>query len=169
MTPRIILPPVSVRVAEGPDLPALMAIEEDCFGAERFSPETIRAFLERSDTFVLIAEREGEAVGSAMCLFSVDERHGKIASIAVLRRFRRRGIGSELLGECERTLQAKNINRFSLEVETINQPAIELYASTGYETKGVLQDFYGFGRHAFYMEKKAPLKGRPVRVVPSVR
>lgn len=100
-------------------------------------------------------------------MFSADERHGKIASIAVLRRFRGQGIGSELLGECERILRDKNVTRFSLEVETINEPAIALYASKGYETKGVLQDFYGFGRSAYYMEKRAPVKGRSARIVPS--
>jgi ribosomal-protein-alanine N-acetyltransferase len=147
-----------------------MDIEEDCFGSEKFSPETIRAFLLRNDTFVLIADldREG-AAGSAMCMFSVDERLGRIASIAVLRRFRRQGIATKLLDECERILAEKGVTKFSLEVETINEPAIALYTSKGYETKGVLQDFYGFGRHAYCMEKKALTMDRAVRIIPSVR
>lgn len=156
-----------VRPANEIDMPSLMGIEEDCFGAERFSSETVRAFLQRDDTFVLVAEKDGEIVGSAMCLVSEDERLGRIASIAVLRRFRRHGIGSELLEECERTFQNKDATKYSLEVETANSPATALYLSRGYEIIGMLHDFYGFGRHAYYMEKKGAAKGRPVRIRPS--
>ncbi len=162
----IILLVVSVRIAANDDLPALMRIEDDCFGAERFSPGTIKAFLERSDTFIVVAEDEGEIAGSAMCLVSADERQGKIASIAVLRHYRRQRLGSELLGECERIFREKNLTKFSLEVETINEPAIALYSSKGYETKGVLQDFYGFGRYAYYMEKRVSPKEMTVRIQP---
>lgn len=156
-----------VRMAGERDMPTLLRIEEECFGAERFSPETIRAFLERDNTFVLIAESAGEDVGSAMCLFSESEKIGKIASIAVIRRSRGQGIGSQLLDECEKMFQDKGMTKYSLEVETINEPAISLYRSTGYEIIGMLQDFYGFGRNAYYMEKRVPPKGRPVRIRPS--
>lgn len=158
---------MTVRPASEVDMLSLQSIEEDCFGAERFSQETIRAFLKRDDTFVLIAVSAGKVTGSAMCLFSEGERFGRIASIAVLRRHRRRGIGSEILEACERVFQDKDLTKYSLEVETLNEPAIALYTSKGYEIKGVLQDFYGFGRHAYYMEKRGPSKGRPVRVRPS--
>ena len=64
-------------------------------------------------------------------------------------------------------LESKNLAKFSLEVETLNEPAIALYTSRGYEIKGVLQDFYGFGRHAYYMEKKIPSRGRSAKLRPS--
>ena len=158
---------MSVRLADERDMGALLRIEEDCFGAERFSPDTIRAFLQRDDTFVLIAEEGGLAVGSAMCIVSRFERQGRIASIAIMKQHRKRGIGSKLLEECESMLLKNDLTRLSLEVETINEPAIALYSTRGYEVKGLLRDFYGFGRHAFYMEKRIPARGRSVKIKPS--
>jgi ribosomal protein S18 acetylase RimI-like enzyme len=158
---------VPVRMADDRDMPALLRIEEDCFGSERFSAETVRTFLERDDTFVVVALAGVDVVGSAMCVFSEHEREGKIASIAVLRKYRGMGIGAQLLQECERIFQTRNLAKYSLEVETINEPAIALYASRGYEIKGMLEHFYGFGRHAYYMEKRIPPKSPPVRIRPS--
>lgn len=44
--------------------------------------------------------------------------------------------------------------RYSLEVEATNSLAIALYASRGYMVKASIEDFYGAGRPAYYMEKK---------------
>jgi len=157
---------VILRRGEERDLEAMMRIEDDCFGSERFSPEVVRAFLLRSDAFVILAVEDEEVVGSAMCLFSKDAGEGKIASIAVLRRYRGRGIGALLLEECENVFRAHNLTRYTLEVETANQPALSLYLSRGYEVKGVMKDFYAIGRDAYCMEKRVGAGSR-VRLRPS--
>jgi ribosomal protein S18 acetylase RimI-like enzyme len=146
--------PVIVRKAAETDLPQLLKIEEECFGNEKFTPETIRAFVARSDTFVLMAVDERELLGSAMCMVSTEGNVGKIASIAVLRRYRGRGVGSALLGACENEFRSHDLGRYSLEVETENESAISLYLSRGYEPKGIIKDFYSVGRDAYCMEKK---------------
>lgn len=157
------MPAVTVRLADLNDMPDLMRIEEDCFGAERFSAEVVRAFLERDDTLVLVAAREGESVGSAMVLISEAMGDGRIASIAVLTSHRRLGIGSELLSEVERVFQEHKLARYTLEVETTNEPAISLYKTKGYEIRGTVKDFYGLGRPAYFMEKRVE-KGRRLTV-----
>jgi ribosomal-protein-alanine N-acetyltransferase len=144
---------VIIRRAGEADLAGLMKVEEDCFGKERYNPEVVHAFLVREKAFVIVGVEEGEIVGSAMALYSDEMSEGKIASIAVLRRFRGEGIGAELLRECEDVFRAHNLRRYSLEVETVNEPAIALYASRGYRQKGIIDDFYGLGRHAYCMEK----------------
>ena len=149
---------VNIRQADGVDLPELLKIEEDCFGSERFNTETVRAFVVRDDTFVLVAYEGNEIVGSAMCMVSELDLHGKIASIAVLKQRRGTGIGAALLDECERVFRSQGLVKYSLEVEASNSLAIALYASRGYEVKASIQDFYGAGRPAFYMEKKLDLQ-----------
>ena len=143
-----------VRLADEKDLVGLLEIEERCFGKEKFAPETIRAFIQRDDTFILAALDEGKIVGSAMALMSDLMRQGKVASVAVLREQRGKGTGSALLMECERIFELHGLTKYSLEVDTMNEPAIALYSSRGYEIKGMLRDFYGFGRNAYYMEKR---------------
>ena len=153
-----------IRQADDADLPSLMRIEEECFGAERFSTEIVRAFAERDDTFVLTAIEGNETLGSAMCIVSELRREGKIASIAVLKEARRKGIGSMLLDECESAFMIQAALKFSLEVEATNEPAIKLYSGKGYEVKATLQDFYGPGRNAYYMEKNVDPTKREVKV-----
>ena len=153
------------KAAEG-ELPYLLKVEEECFGLEKFSPETVRAFVVRSDAFVLLAIDGDEIFGSAMCIVSRESSEGKIASIAVLRRHRGKGVGAKLLEGCEHEFRSQDLRRYSLEVETENEPAISLYLSRGYEAKGIIKDFYSVGRDAYCMEKRIGLEGS-VQIRPS--
>lgn len=155
-------PVVILRRGEEGDLEAMMRIEEDCFGTERFSPEVLRAFLLREDAFVILAVEDDEVVGSAMGLLTAERNEGKIASIAVLRSHRGKGIGALLLEECENIFRAHNMARYTLEVETDNEPALSLYLSRGYEIKGTIKDFYARGRDAYCMEKRVASAGHKV-------
>lgn len=157
---------MKIRKASEPDLQGLMKVEEECFGRQKFGPETVRAFMERSDSFALMAIDGREILGSALGVVSEQSGEGKIASIAVLRRHRGKGVGAELLVACETEFRTRNLRRYSLEVETENQPAISLYIRKGYEAKGVIRDFYAEGRHAYCMEKKIQSENT-VRIKPS--
>jgi ribosomal-protein-alanine N-acetyltransferase len=157
---------VIVRLASVDDLPGLMSIEEVCFGSEKFSQETVLAFLVRDDAFVVVAEEAGEFVGSAMCLVSHEEREGRIASLAVPKPMRGMGIGAMLLRQCEKVFEQFGMTTYTLEVETVNEPAISMYLSHGYEVAGLIQDFYGRGRPAYAMIKR-PARGDKVVVRPS--
>ncbi|HEX9907785.1 MAG TPA: N-acetyltransferase [Thermoplasmata archaeon] len=143
-----------IRPANEGDIVDLLAIEQDCFGDEKFTPETIRAFIEREDGIVLVAIEGSTIVGSAMCMFSERLGEGRIVSVAALKGSRSKGIGKGLLEECERIFRSRNLAKYTLEVETSNEAAIRLYLSHGYEVIGIIQDYYSFGRHAYLMEKK---------------
>lgn len=151
-----------VRLASEDDLPGLMGIEEVCFGSEKFSQETVLAFLVRDDAFVVVAEESGEFVGSAMCIVSEEQLEGRIASLAVPESMRGRGIGGMLLGQCEEVFEGLGMTTCSLEVETVNQPAISMYTSHGYEVTGIIPDFYGLGRPAYAMIKRIPARDEGV-------
>lgn len=142
-----------VRTAHLRDMQGLLGIEEECFGVEMFSTDTIRSFIEREDTFVIVAIEADDMVGSAMCMISGEHEEGRIASIAVLPDSRRKGTGAKLLEECERKFLKSGLGMSSLEVDVGNDAAIALYESMGYETIGIMKDFYGTGRDAYVMQK----------------
>jgi [ribosomal protein S18]-alanine N-acetyltransferase len=149
-----ILLAVLFRLATEADMQGLMNVEDDSFGIERFNPQVVRAFIERENAFILVCIDGDEIVGSAMALYSEEASEGKIASIAVVRRARGRGIGTHLLEECEEIFKRHGLKRYTLEVETNNELAVALYMSRGYLTKGLIKDFYAPGRDAYCMEKR---------------
>lgn len=158
---------VIIRPADEGDMPGLLRIEEECFGSEKFSPETVRAFVERVDSFVLVATEGTRVVGSAMCMIAGSHREGRIASVAVLPNRRRHGAGGKLLSECEAVFERHGLARYTLEVDTMNEAAIMLYISKGYEISGMIENFYGAGRNAYMMMKRAPVRKRNVTAHPS--
>ena len=133
---------------------------------ERFSAELVRAFIVRSDAFTVVAEDEsiGRLVGSASCLISENAGEGRIASIAVIESHRKIGIGSGLMDECERIFASYRLRKYLLEVETTNFPAILLYTHRGYNVMGLIKDYYGTGRDAYFMERRLCRNRR--RVIP---
>jgi ribosomal-protein-alanine N-acetyltransferase len=157
---------VKVRQATLDDLGGLVRLEEECFGAEKFSEATLKAFLVRDDAFAIVAD-EGGVVGAALCLCSKSRAEGRIASIAVAGRERRKGVATSLLRETEAALEGRGARTFGLEVEVENGPAIALYTKHGYTLRAIVRDYYGAGRHAYVMEKVLPSNGRRVSVRPS--
>lgn len=145
---------MDIRPANMNDLPGILDIEQKCFGEERFSSETVRAFIEREDCVVVLALEGGLTVGSAMCMFSKLAREGRIVSVAVLKELRSKGIGGMLLQECENIFRSHSLSTYTLEVETSNEPAIRLYLKHGYETVGIINDYYSAGRAAYVMDKR---------------
>lgn len=157
---------MKVRRATLDDLGGLMRLEEECFGAEKFSETTLTAFLMRGDAFAIVAEEDG-IMGAALCLCSTSRAEGRIASIAVAGRERRRGVGTALLRDTEALLERMGARVFGLEVEVENGPAISMYTKNGYTLRAIVRDYYGAGRHAYVMEKSLPSKGSKVNVRPS--
>lgn len=63
-------------------------------------------------------------------------RHGAALGMGVVRDFRHRGIGSELLRRTLDAAKLKGIERVELEVFSSNQGAIELYERSGFLREG---------------------------------
>ena len=106
---------VKIRLAELDDLPAIMLIEDACFGDERFEASVVRSFLVRKDSFALLAIEKDEVIGAAMCICSLHSYGGRIASVAVLAPHRGLGIGSELVAACEDEFRRRGARKFALE------------------------------------------------------
>jgi len=93
-------------------------------------PEEIRKKLRRDPDLFLVAEADGELVGTVVGGF--DGRRGMVYHLAVARPFREQGIGDKLMDELERRLRAKGCIRCYLLVTTENESAMRFYEKRGW-------------------------------------
>ena len=81
--------------------------------------------------------------------FAVTEMLDEVAYlhlIGVDTDYRRKGLGKQMLTECEVQSASRGAERMMLEVRESNQKAREFYLSLGYEILARRRDFYSFPR-----------------------
>lgn len=114
------------------------AIEKSCFDDRPWTAEQFAEELSLDFSRTFIAYYDGEAAGFVNMWLTPPM--AIINNIAVLEKFRRKGIGNMLIdaalsecGEC---------SSLTLEVRPSNEPAIELYKKRGFSQVGRRRDFY---------------------------
>jgi ribosomal-protein-alanine N-acetyltransferase len=141
---------MEIEAANLMDLGALRQLENVCFGNDAWPLLELIAVLTWPDVIRLKAVESGEMVG----FIAGDPRQSRgavwIATIAVDPRFRRRGIGSALMLECERRAQLPIVR---LTVRISNQGAISLYEKLGYRTSDIWRAYYNDGEDGLVMSK----------------
>jgi ribosomal-protein-alanine N-acetyltransferase len=143
---------VRIRTAGIEDLPELQEIENGCFRDERYSVNVLMAMLAEKGFVTLIAE-EGGPLGAVTINYRPDLVAAQLVSLAVLPYHRGRGIATALLAEAEGRAQAQGADRMVLQVGVVNVAAINLYLHRGYILEGMIGDYYGPGRDAYFMTK----------------
>jgi ribosomal-protein-alanine N-acetyltransferase len=143
---------VRIRDAGIEELPEVQAIENSCFGEERYSEEVLAAMLEEEGFETFLAE-DDELMGSATVNFRDDLVAAQLVSIAVLPRFRGKGVARALLAEAEARVRRRGATRMVLQVAVTNVAALNLYLHQGYVLEGMIGDYYGPGRDAYFMDK----------------
>lgn len=146
-------PDVRIRDAGIEELPEIQSIENSCFGEERYSAEVLAAMLEEEGFETFLAEEDDDLMGSATVNYRDDLVAAQLVSIAVLPRFRGRGVARALLAEAESRVRRRGANRMVLQVNVTNVPALNLYLHQGYVLQGMIGDYYGPGKDAYFMEK----------------
>ncbi len=94
------------------------------------APEEIRKKLRRDPGLFLVAEMNGDIIGTVIGGF--DGRRGMIYHLAVRKEFRKQGIGGMLLAEVEKRLQAMGCLKCYLLVHAGNAEAIRFYRRRGW-------------------------------------
>jgi ribosomal-protein-alanine N-acetyltransferase len=115
----------------------VLPIEEDLFGAEKWSAAMFWNELAQRH-FYLVAE-ENEKVAGYAGLSIVDHEESWVQNIAVDRRAQRGGIGRQLL---EALLAEAGQRKVLLEVAVDNAPAQRLYAGYDFEPVGIRRGYY---------------------------
>lgn len=138
-----------VRPFMANDIPAIATIVRDSL-RENY-PTSLYLDIHRwwRDGF-LVADQDGHPVGFLAAVINADEQ-ARILMFAVSARFRRQGIGRQIMDAFVRTCAMRGLRRIELEVRVSNEEAIRFYKHYGFEKAGVLPKFYTDGEDGYKM------------------
>jgi RimJ/RimL family protein N-acetyltransferase len=97
--------------------------------------------LESDDAHVFLAEAEGEVIGE-LTVFQRRTTSPATIGMAVLARWRGRGVGTTLMQACVDWARDADVHKLSLEVFPWNEAAIALYRKFGFVEEGRLRKHY---------------------------
>ncbi len=128
----------SYRVALEEEISCLSQLSGEC-GSDRWSED---AFLPefKKGSVIMCCECDKTVVAFAVVGVSFDE--GYLHLVATHPDFRKQGIASRLLAECEEKCRAKGVEKILLDVRVSNITAVSLYQSLGYSTLCTRKNFY---------------------------
>ena len=105
------------------------------------SREDIQRFIRRNPTTSVVARMDGRIVGSILC--GSDGRQGALYHVCVARDYRRRGIGTHMVGYCVHQLRLMGINKVSLIAFTSNDAGNAFWKQIGWTRKSDV-NYYEF-------------------------
>lgn len=131
-----------IRSFEPDDLAAVYSIQVLCSQTAQWREDDYFQLARDPLGTILVAEHETAPgiVGFAAFHRVLDE--AELRNIAVHPAYRRQGIASALLSAGARTLHSAGARRVFLEVRASNQPALALYAATGFEPLRTRRAYY---------------------------
>ena len=146
---------ITIQRATINDLETLYQIERECFTIEAFSKEHIAYLLQNPNTVSLVAQTNGEIVGFIVGLIHRQDKMitGRVYTIDVASKHRRKGVGLKLLDELERIFVKRGVKICYLEARVDNVAALELYRKHGYVEVEKLKRYYE-GIHGVRFKKK---------------
>lgn len=142
-----------IRPASLDDLDALCALES-LFPGDRLSRRSFSNLLRQGKADILVCDDDGAMAGNVVILYRQGSTRARIYSLVVHPNYRRRGIARTLIKKAEKAARARHCDRLGLEVRTDNLPALRLYQSLGYETKGRIDNYYEDHTAAVRLEKR---------------
>lgn len=137
------------------DFEQICEIEQACF-VEPYTPEQLMyEFNENPLNQILVAYDEDKIVGFVDYMITFNS--ATISQIAVLPNYRKKGLGSKLLEEMEKSFPKEIddvVETITLEVRESNINAISFYKKNGYENVVIKKHYYKNGENAVYMIKR---------------
>lgn len=92
--------------------------------------------------FFYVAVVESQLVGYCGSYLAADE--GEITNVAVAPGWRRHNIAKQLVQKTVTQIFEKGARRIYLEVRSLNEPAIQLYQTIGFQTVGIRKKYYQY-------------------------
>ena len=136
------------------DLATLYEIDQACFvPGVSYSKEELAAFIGRRHAETWVAEEAGEVTG-----FLIAQREPRrvlhIVTIDVVKAWRRRGVGSELMEAAEQWARDRGLRLIGLETAHDNLAAQSFYQARGYRKVDEIPQYYADGSSAWVMVKE---------------
>ncbi len=134
-----------VRPASLPDFERIVELERACFkGQLAYSRRQLHYLVFSANSTTLIEESKGVIHGFIIVLYRTGSSVAGIETVNVDPACRKQGIGRRLLAAAEEDIRKRKARRIRLEVSVMNHAAIGLYQIAGFQTVGVLKDYYHF-------------------------
>ncbi len=127
-----------VRMNED-NIHSVKEIEDRCF-VSPWSLDSFKAELCKEGAYFYLAMMDEQPAGYIGFNMVLDE--GYIANVAVVEKFRRKGVARTLMEKVIATARENSLAFVSLEVRESNTPAKALYESLGFSQQGVRRNFY---------------------------
>ncbi len=127
------------RRAKATDTPLIFKAEEEIF-PDPWSYKSITSSICESGAMCYTAVNDGELVG--YILGRIIPPEGEIYRIAVMPKYRRRGIGYRLLDYAIKCERGRGLECLFLEVRSKNAAAIALYRAHGFIDMGIRRGYY---------------------------
>jgi len=147
--------PSEIRVLTIADLDAATRLDRLCFARGiAFPRATLAGFMRHPGFFGWGAHCGTRLVALVIVLLHRHTRaaaEAEILTLDVHPRWRRRGLGRELLCLAAAGATARGARRVRLHVATDNAAALALYRGAGYRVAALVPDYYGPGRNALAM------------------
>jgi ribosomal-protein-alanine N-acetyltransferase len=130
-----------IRTFEIRDLPGVLRIERECFQQDAWPREAFLEYARTVPNLFLVAGPEG--IGSAGYTIARLTRHGgEIASLAVRRSYRKKGVATALLRAAIRKLRRAGVKAVWLTTRRENAAAIQLYQKLGFVRTRTVPNYY---------------------------
>lgn len=124
-------------------------LEKECF-KDPWSLASVSAQLMSEQTVCVIYEEDGEpaayALGNEIC------GEAELFRIAVVEKYRRRGLGARMMEEFLRECTERKAEKVFLEVRSKNRPAMALYEKYGFTRISVRKGYYGDDDAVIFMK-----------------
>lgn len=142
-----------VKCFSASEVEKVLSIERESFPEYPYDEKILISLSILEPELFLVAYCNGELSGY-ICGFLSRSGCAHVASIAVKKALRHKGLGSVLLNEFERRSKQLGAHCVELEVSVLNTDAIKFYKSRGYAIEKRIPRYYPDGADAFFMKKK---------------
>jgi ribosomal-protein-alanine acetyltransferase len=135
-------PRTSIRHATPADISPMLALGEDVPALAHWSERSYLAAFEPSaaERIVLVAENGTQLQGFLIARLSAFDC--ELENIVVAAKYRRQGLGSQLLEELAEAARRRNLEQIILEVRASNRPARAFYESWRFAISGRRKCYY---------------------------
>lgn len=142
---------ITFEIVNDKNCDVLKEIHRETHNGFVYKDGSYRAMIRGKYLYSYLAKYENDFVGQITLRWALESGilYLYIISVSVLNKFRRKGFGHELI---QRAIYDSNGCPIFLHVNTSNDPAINLYIKSGFQSLGIIKDFYVDG-DAFLMRR----------------
>lgn len=142
---------MTVREFRRPDIKRVLQIEIEAF-QDPYPPSILIDIYNLGAGF-LVAQQNNIVVGYIIFWIRYEDE-GHIISLAVDKKYRKKGVGRKLVDYALNIFSKCNVREIKLEVRIGNTDARKFYKKMGFKEKEVLENYYEDGEDAVIMKKE---------------